>query len=135
MTLEQRKEQAAALHRRGYNCCQCVLAAYADRLPAGDAAIELAAGMGGGVGGQGHICGAVSALAMLRGAVEPTSPQTKAAVYADVRRLSDAFRDRNGSVTCRELRSRAEGVAHKPCDEYIADAIEIFDQYLQQCDA
>lgn len=134
MNTTERKELALQLHREGHNCCQCVIAAFGDRLgePAAVTAVAAAAGMGGGVGGQGQICGAVSAIAMLRGLLRDSSPADKPRVYADVRQLSDRFLQRNGSITCRELRSRAEGIAHKPCSEYIADAIDIFDNYISQ---
>lgn len=124
MKLEERKDKASELRRRGYNCAQAVLMAVTDLTGLSDEmAAEVAAGLGGGVGGQGEICGAVSAMAIAVGLIEKKDPKQKGEVYATVRQLSDEFRKRNdGRIVCREL--KAPG-APRPCNILIEDCIEI----------
>ena len=89
----------------------------------------LSAGLGGGVGGQGEICGAVTAMAMINGvAAGGADPAAKATVYKGVRELSDEFHAANGSVICRQLK----GEGRKPCTDLILDAVAILHNYLEK---
>ena len=65
MTTQERINKGLEFHRSGYNCAQSVLMSLADRLgiDAGLAA-TISTGLGGGVGGQGEICGVATAMAV-----------------------------------------------------------------------
>jgi C_GCAxxG_C_C family probable redox protein len=108
-------EAAVSTFSQSYNCSQSVFSAFAvqfgmDR----DLALKLASPFGGGVGGRGEVCGAVSgallALGMKRGASTPPGKQ-------EINRLSQEFMRmfevKHGSILCRELidldRSTTEG--------------------------
>lgn len=56
--LDERIARARELHKEGYNCSQCVVMAFDDmhNMPL-DLSARIAAGLGGGVGGQRQICG------------------------------------------------------------------------------
>ena len=59
-TLDERLQMASELHEQGFNCCQSVLAAFADRLGLDEQTYrKLGSGFGGGAG-RGELCGAVT---------------------------------------------------------------------------
>ncbi|MBO4913645.1 MAG: C-GCAxxG-C-C family protein, partial [Oscillospiraceae bacterium] len=54
-----RMETANAAHEKGFNCCQSVLSAFADRFDIPEeSALRIGAGFGGGAG-TGELCGAI----------------------------------------------------------------------------
>lgn len=63
--------------------------------------------MGGGVGKQGEICGALNggslALGLLYGRDDPGDKATKTAVNAKVAQLFERFTESNGLIRCRDL--------------------------------
>ncbi len=124
MTTQERIDKGLEFHRSGYNCAQSVLMSLADRLgiDAGLAA-TVSTGLGGGVGGQGEICGVATAMAVAESIVSGNDPAQKAAVYERVRGLCSQFRDRNnGMLLCRDLKRQPQA---RSCDMLIADGIEI----------
>ena len=108
MTVEEREKRAGQLFKEGYNCCQAVAMTYADvlGLPE-DQVAKLASGFGGGMGRMREVCGTVSAMTMVAGAMIPandvSNKEAKTANYALVQEMADEFRKKNGSIICREL--------------------------------
>ena len=134
-TLEQRLEPAATLRRSGHNCAQCVMLAFSDiisdRMPE-DAAEAFSIALGGGVGGTGHVCGAISAMASTIGIMRYTSPADKMAIYKEVQGLTRSFAELNGGITeCRLL--RVPGA--KSCNLLIQDAVTILHNHISSTDA
>ncbi len=139
---------AAGLFQSGYNCAQSVFAAYADLFGMDrQTALKMSSAMGGGVGRMREICGAVSAMAMLAGLKEgnddPENEEAKARIYALVRRMSGQFREKEGTIICRDLLGiegmeesarpsvrTAEFYATRPCARLIAEAAEIIEEVL-----
>ena len=94
-------EKAAALFTGGCNCSQSVFAAFADEFGLDEElAKRLACGLGGGVGRMREVCGAVSAAAMIIGM--RLGPD-KAKAYPAIQDFCRRFKDRAGSIVCREL--------------------------------
>ncbi len=122
MTLEERKNIANKLRQQGYNCCQSVLMAFSDitGLNENDAA-KISIAFGGGVGGQGNICGVVSAMTMIAGFKTNGLPTDKKTTYPQITKLCNKFIDNNGSIICSVLKKEYR----KPCDELILNGIEI----------
>ena len=132
----------------GYTCAQAVFVTYAglfgmDR----ETALKLASPMGGGVGRMREICGAVSSMALLAGLKEgntdPENEEGRERIYVLVRRLADRFKEKNGSIICRELlgiTQREESAkpaprtkeyyASRPCSALVASAAEIIEEML-----
>ena len=107
MDKEGRIERAKALHRQGCNCCQAVVMAYADRLPIGEReAMDVAAPFGRGLAGLREVCGCVSGMAMVCGLTGHT---------ADVRPLTEKFREENGDIVCGRLLQMGK----RPCNEMV----------------
>ncbi|MCC8070786.1 MAG: C-GCAxxG-C-C family protein [Bacteroidales bacterium] len=126
MTIEERKEQARELHRQGYNCAQCVAMVYSDLTGvAPDTTARLTAAYGGGVGGEGDLCGVVSGMAFVVSALRYEGPATKLATYQSMKPYYQAFAERNGGCTaCRDLRRPGK----KSCMTLIEEGVEIISQ-------
>ena len=108
MTQFSRAEKAMELHKSGYNCAQAVFLAFSDLYPFdADTAALIAGPLGGGLGGQHEVCGAVSAMAvvlgMRHGYSDPADKAAKVALYKRVQDCSAQFRAVTGSIICHEL--------------------------------
>ena len=123
------REEAVALHGRGYNCAQCVFGAcgkYAgiDR----QSTLAIAGGFGGGVR-CGEICGAISGAVMAIGAAVPFSDaenrEATARIASMTRECTGAFRERFGALRCHDL--KRAGVS---CDELIAFGAETAEKLI-----
>lgn len=104
----ERVEIAKENFKKGYNCAQSVVAAYADLFGAdADMAVRLAEGFGGGMGRMRGVCGAVTAMYMLAGLkyskAVPKDTDTRELIYKTVRRLTEEFERKNTTVVCAEL--------------------------------
>lgn len=131
----------------GCNCAQAVLLAFSDLTGMDEqTAKRLASSFGGGMGRLREVCGAVSAMFMVAGLLygsdEPTDKEAKAADYARIQALAASFREKNGSILCRELLDKAdtapkpdartaEYYQKRPCAMLCADAAEIMSQYIE----
>ena len=140
--IEARVEKARALFQEGYNCAQAVFLTYSDMFGMDTAlAAQLAASFGGGMGRMREVCGTVSGMSLLAGLMEPANDpkdkEAKARNAALVREFADAFRQKNGSIICRELLGldKKEGNASvaprkRPCVEFVATAARIVGEKL-----
>ncbi len=103
----QEKETGVALQKRGCNCAQAVLMAMGDvsGLAPGEAC-RAACGFGGGMR-AGELCGAatgaVMAIGMALGNREPEDAQSRDRAYAAVIAFNRRFKERFGTLVCREL--------------------------------
>ena len=78
-----RCEQAVGYHKKGFNCCQSVLAAFQDVIGLTETqCLTLGGGFGAGAG-TGELCGAVTGAVMVLDLLTPADP-------ADVHRLQKA---------------------------------------------
>lgn len=105
---EARIAQTEELFRQGYVCAQAILGTYASCFQLDQAlALRIAGPLGGGIGRLREVCGAVNAMAILTGLKEepinPADLKSKARVYEAVREMTEAFREKHGSIVCREL--------------------------------
>ena len=99
-------DRVVALHLEGKaNCAQAMLMVYGKYCGVSEErAMKLAAGFGGGMGGMGKTCGAVSgAIAVLGLTYEIDNPAAKANVYALVKEFAKRFTDRHSTLICNEL--------------------------------
>ena len=129
MTTDQRIELGMQYRSQGYNCAQSVLMAVSDRLGISpEIAASMCGGFGGGVGGQGEICGVASAMTIAESLMSGPDPRQKANVYHNVRQLCAEFRAHNGGLLCcRDLKAPPQRV---PCDDLVADGIDILDRAI-----
>ncbi|MCR4394284.1 MAG: C-GCAxxG-C-C family protein [Dehalococcoidales bacterium] len=98
---------AAELMRSGrVNCAQAVITAFCREFGLGEElAFRLALGLGGGVGGSGYTCGAVTGAYMVLGLLvdKTDSVQAKAEMRRLIGQFNEKFIQKNGSLLCREL--------------------------------
>ena len=149
--MKSRIQDAVTMFESGFNCAQSVFVTYADIFGMDrQTALKLAGPMGAGVGRMREVCGTVSAMAMLSGLkmgnTDPADEEAKTRSYEMVRKMSDAFRERRGSIICRELLGMSAGMqreesakpsartaeyyASRPCSHLVAEAAGIVEEML-----
>lgn len=106
--MESRREQAMANFKQGYNCAQSVVLAHTDLLGISEEqALMLAQSFGGGMGRLRQVCGTVSAMFFIAGALtgssNPKDMESKKINYALVQELAAEFEKKNGSIICATL--------------------------------
>ena len=109
-----RADRAEELFRQGYNCSQSVFAAFADA--AGltvEEAARIASPFGAGFGKLREVCGAVSGMTLLAGYLQgysdPADFGSKKELYALIQKMCAEFREREGTIICRDLLGLKEG--------------------------
>jgi C_GCAxxG_C_C family probable redox protein len=147
-TIQSPIEGAAALFAEGFSCSQSVLCGYAPQFGLDrELALRVSSAFGGGMARMGETCGAVTGAFMViglrHGKTEADDDEAKEKTYSLVAQFVDLFRQRNGSILCRELlgcdistpegRSYAEatGVSAARCPKFVRDAAEILEQILE----
>ena len=130
-----KKEKAIELHDKGFNCAQAVACAFAEEIGIPEEVLFAACeGFGLGMCGMEATCGAVSGAVMLAGlknsCADPAHPGTKAATYKLTREITKEFAEKNGSLTCKELKGAESGKVLRSCPDCIMDAVEIAERVL-----
>lgn len=130
------KAAAANYHAQGFNCAQSVVCALAPALAIDErTTFALAEGFGAGMGGMTETCGAISGGIMALGQVKSSgfdAPGSKGATYRLARAYCDAFREKNGSTVCRELKGvGTEAGPLRSCAGCIDDAIDLLVDILE----
>lgn len=149
--VEERANRGMEMFKKGYNCSQSVVAAFADLYDIDEStALKIAASFGGGLGRMRLTCGCVSGMAVLAGLENGTDDgsdnATKMANYQLVQALANKYKENTGSVICAELLGLAEGsntspqpeartpqYYHKrPCKELVGLACRIYAEHLNE---
>lgn len=147
--MSSKTEKAKELFKSGYNCSQAVLGVFCEELGLDfDTAMKLASSFGGGMGRMREVCGTVSGMFMAAGlafASSSDSASEKGEHYKRIQELAKRFKDKNGSIICRELLQGVESsnspipsertnsyYKKRPCVELVGDSVEIFEQYLNE---
>ena len=143
-------EEARRLFLEGYNCSQAVFCAFCDLTGLDmDTAACIASSFGGGMGRLREVCGTVSgallALGMLCGYSDPGDRAAKAAHYRLVQEYAGRFREKNGTIICRQLlrdvpvapgdipeERTPEYYARRPCLRLAGEAARILDELLAE---
>ena len=143
------RELAGELFLSGSNCAQAVVVAFCDVTGLEPFfAAKLASSFGGGMGRMREVCGAVSGMLMVLGAPYGyDDPGEKALAqrehYALVQELAGKFRERNGSIICREILKippsdpsptprTEEFYKTRPCTKMVMTAAGILDAFIAQ---
>lgn len=145
------REKAKELFLSGANCSQSVLCAFCDITGLDfETSMKISSSFGGGMGRMREVCGACSGMLMAAGLIlgysELNPGEAKKEHYALVQELAGKFRQKNGSIICRELLAgsintdsaptpserTAEYYKKRPCPEYAADAAGILEEYLKE---
>ena len=141
---------AAQYHEQGYGCAQAVLAAYSGEFGLEEGlALKLATGFGSGMGRMCEVCGALTGAFMVIGLkygkekTDGTRYGTETeTTYRRVADLASKFKEKNGSIYCRELighnlmdpAERAKvvemGLFKTTCRKCILDAVELLEETI-----
>jgi C_GCAxxG_C_C family probable redox protein len=134
----------------GYNCAQSILYAFGPDLGLDpETALRVTTGLGGGLGGRGEVCGAVSGGILALGLKFGRGAQQEKAVaqqaYQKTGELMAAFERVHGSCSCRTLlcgcdlrtpegmqRFREEGLHQKVCVGCVRTVAEILTGMLAE---
>lgn len=143
-------ERAEANFRKGYNCAQAVYLAWAEEMGMSeDEAVKLVCALGGGMGRLREVCGTVSGALMVLGALEgysdPTDHAAKRRLYELEQRFAAKFREKSGSIICRELLGLSAGPSaptpeartaeyyeKRPCPLLCKQAADLLDELLSE---
>ena len=147
--MKQHGELAYQLFLDGYNCAQAVFCAFEDMTGIDrDTGAALASSFGGGLGRMREVCGAVSGAAMVlglaKGYSDPGNAEQKRSHYHLIQEFARRFKEKNGSIICRELLSGAgaapgndpearteEYYKKRPCPQIVRQAADILDNMLK----
>ena len=137
---------AGDLFLEGYNCAQAVAVAFTDVTGMDkQLAAKMAAPFGGGMGRLREVCGAVSGMFMVLGALygydNSDAESTKKELYKQVQALAEKFREENGSIICREILKNppsdpnpsprtAEYYRVRPCARMVLTAAQLMDDFI-----
>ena len=144
--MSEKSEKAKELFKQGYNCSQAVLGVFCEELGMNfETAMKIASSFGGGMGRMREVCGTVSGMFMAAGLAYSTPDNNKAEQYRIVQELAKRFKDKNGSIICRELlegiesstspipSERTESYYKKrPCIELVGDSVEILEEFMKE---
>lgn len=138
--------KAAELFLQGYNCAQSVLLAFEDVTGLDrSTALRLSSSFGGGLARMREVCGAVSGMAMVAGLLygyeDVEDLSLKREHYARIQELAASFRERTGSIICREILGNppsdpnpsprtAEYYNIRPCARMVMIAGDVLDAYI-----
>ncbi|MBQ9245159.1 C_GCAxxG_C_C family protein [bacterium] len=145
--MSAKSENAKELFKAGYNCSQAVLGVFCEELGLDfETAMKIASSFGGGMGRMREVCGTVSAMFMVSGLVYSSgkpSKEAKLEQYKIVQELAEKFKNKNGSIICRELLKGIENsnspipsertdeyYKKRPCIKLVSDAVIILEKYL-----
>lgn len=140
-------KRAISLFQEGFSCSQAVFAAFSEDLGLErEKALRIAQPFGGGIARSGSTCGAVTGALLVIGLkhgrcrVEDEAAREK--TYALVHELIARFRERHGSIICRELlgvdlstaaghdEAKRRGAFTELCPRFVAGAVEILEAIL-----
>lgn len=143
------RERAMELFKQGYNCSQSVFGAFCEECGMDfETALKLSSSFGGGMGRLREVCGAVSGMFMVAGMKygysDPNDSSSKAEHYKRIQALAEEFKEKNGSIVCRDLlglsvqsenyipeKRTEEYYKKRPCAEIVGDAAEIIYEFIK----
>lgn len=141
-------QKAKQLFFDGYNCAQSVFCAFCDVHGMSlDEAARLSSSFGGGMGRLREVCGALSGIFMVVGALyggyEVTDRAAKTRHYTMIQELAAKFRAQYGTLMCHDILELSswpsdpepeahtpEYLATRPCPGCVEYAADILDEFL-----
>ena len=138
--------KAAQLFLDGYNCAQAVAVAFCDVTGLEEKfAARMVSSFGGGMGRMREVCGAVSGMFFVLGQLygyDTPDDVRKKQLYTNVQELGEKFRDRCGSIICREILKNppsdpnpsprtAEYYKTRPCVHMVLVAAQLVDAFIE----
>jgi len=140
-------ERALSYLKEGYSCSQSILLTYGKRFGISrENAIKFASSFGGGIGGMGDICGAVSgafmAIGLKYGKTNIDEKGINEKSYEKVREFVEKFKGINGTIKCNGLLghdistsegrqlAKEKGIFKTVCPKAVQTSAEILEELL-----
>jgi C_GCAxxG_C_C family probable redox protein len=103
-----RVDNAQDCLKKGFSCSQSVLSAFMGQFDIDrETALRISSAFGGGMGGQGEVCGAVTGAFMVMGlkygSVGQHDDEERERIGKKAGMFMGRFKSRNGSILCRDL--------------------------------
>lgn len=144
MTHQSRSSEAVACFNNGFNCSQAVLSTYCGEFGMDKkTALQIACGLGAGMGRRQETCGAVTGAYMLiglkYGMFTKEDGPAREKTYAMVREFTRLFEKRNKTTNCRELlgadlingdKQTVTERVNAVCPQMVQDTAEIIEELL-----
>lgn len=136
-------ETAKNYFKQGFNCSQSVAAAFSQEMELNEEVVtRLTAGFGAGMGRMREVCGAVSGMTFV---ISTLYHEDKGSIYKRVQEVANKFKEKNGSIVCRELlgltikgadspipeKRTEEYYKKRPCAELVEMAANILEEYIK----
>jgi|WetSurMetagenome_2_1015567.scaffolds.fasta_scaffold214646_2 C_GCAxxG_C_C family probable redox protein len=140
-------KEAVELFRSGHHCSQAIFAAFSEEYGISrDTALKIACPFGGGIGGFGRTCGALTGAIMViglrYGSSDPSDADAKTLSRMKTRKLIETFEKAHGSCNCNDLvgfdRSNMMGAElkarlpyfHSTCPKFLESVIVFLEEEL-----
>ncbi len=141
-------ERAISSFKEGFNCAQAIFSTYGEQLGLNrEISLKVSGAFGGGMGRMGEVCGAVTGAFMViglkYGKTKAEDEETKEKCYSLVKEFVYKFKERNGSILCRELLGydintpegleliKRENLFSTRCPKFVQDSAEIIEEILK----
>ena len=133
--MSDRIQIADELHRKGYSCSQSVAVACADMVDVPKEVLFRASeGFGAGMGTGDGVCGALTGGLLIAGLKNSTgnldTPKSKASTMKISKAMLTDFREKCGSIICRELKGVDTGKMICSCPDCIKHGVEVVEENL-----
>ena len=133
--MSDRVKLADDLHRKGYSCSQSVAVACADMVDVPKEVLFRATeGFGAGMGTMDGVCGALTGGLLIAGLKNSSgnldTPRSKASTMKISKAMLASFRDKSGSIICRELKGVDSGKMLCSCPDCIKHGVEVVEANL-----
>ena len=141
-------EKAVDLFVEGYSCSQAVAMAFCDVTGLDEKlTARMASSFGGGMGRMREVCGAVSGMLLVAGLLygyeDAADTAGKRELYAQVQAMAGQFREKMGSIVCRDLLKNppsdpnptprtAQFYKDRPCARMVAEAARIMEAFIEE---
>ena len=146
VSMNKAKESVSCFNE-GFSCSQAVFSTYAVDMGVNrETALKVSQAFGGGMGGMGETCGAVTGAFMViglkYGRTRADDDEAKIKTYKLVKEFTEKFKARNGTIICRELLgcdigtpegqriAKEEELFSTVCPGFVQDAVEILEEIL-----
>jgi C_GCAxxG_C_C family probable redox protein len=148
LAARERCDRALHLFANGRNCAQAVLLAFGPETGLPQTTLSrLSSGLGGGMGGMGHTCGAINggalAISAILGGESPDEKDKNKLARDLVGQFILRCEDRFGELTCSGLigtnvrnemareEARAVGAYRQTCNDVVAGVVELVAEMTQ----
>lgn len=126
--MKERIEDAVKRKKCGYNCAQAIACTYCDYAGIDEETMRnISQAFGVGMGTLEGNCGAITGAGIVLGMANKEKGKT----FKDIRTIMTEFKNRNGSVTCKELKGIDTGVVLRECNDCVKDVAEFLEKQLK----